>query len=212
MFFDTWSGLLRVVVVGPLAYLALILFLRISGKRTLTKLNAFDLVVTVALGSTLSSIILSKSVALLEGILALATLIALQYLITWSSVRSSRVQAMIKAEPTLLAHEGELIEGAMRRQRMTRDDVLSALRSEGLDDLSQAAAVVLETDGSISVIKSVSDQGDGLPGVPRPVGPISTLPEGAGRRYPADAASGIRPRSACDTRTRPAPGPYGPAP
>ncbi len=131
MFFDTWSGLARVVIVGPLAYLALILFLRTSGKRTLTKLNAFDLVVTVALGSTLSSIILSKSVALLEGVLALATLIALQYLITWSSVRSSLIEGLVKAEPTLLAHEGELLAGAMRRQRVTRDDVLSALRSEG---------------------------------------------------------------------------------
>jgi uncharacterized membrane protein YcaP (DUF421 family) len=166
MFFDTWSGLLRVVVVGPLAYLALVLFLRISGKRTLTKLNAFDLVVTVALGSTLSSIVLTKSVALLEGILALATLIALQYAVTWSSVRSPWVEALIKAEPTLLSHRGVLVEGAMRRQRMTRDDVLSALRSEGLDDLSQAAAVVLETDGSISVLKSLSDRNDGLTGVP----------------------------------------------
>jgi len=168
MFFDTWSGLLRVIVVGPLAYIALILFLRISGKRTLTKLNAFDLVVTVALGSTLSSIVLTKSVALLEGILALATLIGLQFLITWSSVRSARVRSLIKAEPTLLAHKGHLVEGAMLRQRMTRDDVLSALRSEGLDDLSQAAAVVLETDGSISVLKSLSDRDDGLSGVPRP--------------------------------------------
>jgi uncharacterized membrane protein YcaP (DUF421 family) len=168
MFFDTWFGLLRVVIVGPLAYVALILFLRISGKRTLTKLNAFDLVVTVALGSTLSSIILTKSVSLLEGMLALATLIGLQYLITWSSVRSPRVRALVKAEPTLLAHDGRLVEGAMRRQRMTRDDVLSALRSEGLDDLSQAAAVVLETDGSISVLKALSGRGDGLAGVATP--------------------------------------------
>lgn len=168
MFFDTWFGLLRVVIVGPLAYVALILFLRASGKRTLTKLNAFDLVVTVALGSTLSSIILTKSVSLLEGVLALATLIGLQYLITWSSVRSPRVRALVKAEPTLLARDGRLVEGAMRRQRMTRDDVLSALRSEGLDDLSQAAAVVLETDGSISVLKALSGRGDGLTGVAPP--------------------------------------------
>ncbi|GJD75326.1 DUF421 domain-containing protein [Methylobacterium goesingense] len=166
MFFDSWSGLLRVVVVAPLAYVALILFLRISGKRTLTKLNAFDLVVTVALGSTLSSIVLTKSVALLEGVLALATLIGLQYAITWSSVRSARVRSLIKAEPTLLAHKGHLVESAMRRQRLTRDDVLSALRSEGLDDLSQVAAVVLETDGSISVLKSLSGREDGLDGVP----------------------------------------------
>jgi uncharacterized membrane protein YcaP (DUF421 family) len=124
--------------------------------------------VTVALGSTLSSIVLTKSVALLEGVLALATLIGLQFLITWSSVRSPRVKALVKAEPTLLAHDGRLVEGAMRRQRMTHDDVLAALRSEGLDDLSQAAAVVLETDGSISVLKALSERGDGLTGVARP--------------------------------------------
>ena len=74
MFFDSWTGLLRVLVVGGVRHSALILFLRLSGKRTLAKLNAFDLVVTVALGSTLSSVILSKSVALLEGLLAFSTL------------------------------------------------------------------------------------------------------------------------------------------
>ncbi|UHC14327.1 DUF421 domain-containing protein [Methylobacterium currus] len=177
MFFDTWSGLARVMIVGPLAYLALVLFLRISGKRTLTKLNAFDLVVTVALGSTLSSIVLTKSVALLEGVLALATLIALQYLITWSSVRSSLIEGLVKAEPTLLARDGELITGAMRRQRVTRDDVLSALRSEGLDDLSQAAAVVLETDGSISVLEASTGRTPGVAGVPQP----ETTPHRPGR-------------------------------
>ncbi|MFN2441460.1 MAG: DUF421 domain-containing protein, partial [Thermoanaerobaculia bacterium] len=67
MFFDDIQGLIRVFVISILAYVALVLFLRVSGKRTLTKLNAFDLVVTVALGSTLATIILSKDVALAEG-------------------------------------------------------------------------------------------------------------------------------------------------
>ena len=69
MFFDSWTGLGRVLVVGTLAYVALVAVLRISGKRTLTKLNAFDLVVTVALGSTLATILLSNSVALADGFL-----------------------------------------------------------------------------------------------------------------------------------------------
>jgi uncharacterized membrane protein YcaP (DUF421 family) len=77
MLFDSWAGLGRVLVVGTLAYVALVLLLRISGKRTLTKLNAFDLVVTVALGSTLATVLLSKSVALAEGALALCLLISL---------------------------------------------------------------------------------------------------------------------------------------
>jgi uncharacterized membrane protein YcaP (DUF421 family) len=102
MFFDGWLGLLRVLVVGTFAYGALVLFLRVSGKRTLTKLNAFDLVITVALGSTLSSILVTRSIALSEGVLALALLISLQYLITWLSVRSESFQELIKAEPSLL--------------------------------------------------------------------------------------------------------------
>ena len=81
MFFDSWTGLGRVLLVGTLAYVALVLLLRISGKRTLTKLNAFDLVVTVALGSTLATVLLSKSVALAEGVVALALLVSLQYAI-----------------------------------------------------------------------------------------------------------------------------------
>ena len=162
MFFDNWFGLLRVLVVGTLAYAALILFLRLSGKRTLTKLNAFDLVITVALGSTLSSIILTKSVAFFEGVLALALLILLQYVITWLSVRSRRFQELIKAEPTLLLHRGEFLHSALRRQRVTTDDVLAAIRADGVGNVMEIAAVVLETDGSISVVRQWPESGSSL--------------------------------------------------
>ena len=151
MLFDSWAGLGRVVLVGTLAYAALVLLLRISGKRTLTKLNAFDLVVTVALGSTLATVLLSKSVALAEGVLALALLIFLQYVIAWLSVRSSRFQAMIKAEPTLLLHRGRFLDGAMRAQRITREEILAAARASGAADLGELAAVGLEADGSIRI-------------------------------------------------------------
>jgi uncharacterized membrane protein YcaP (DUF421 family) len=106
MLFDSWTGLGRVLVVGTLAYVALVAVLHPSGKRTLTKLNAFDLVVTVALGSTLATVLLSKSVALVEGILAMALLVFLQFIITWLSVRSTRFQALVKSEPTLIVHQG----------------------------------------------------------------------------------------------------------
>lgn len=153
MFFDSWTGLLRVLVVGTLAYGALVLFLRVSGKRTLSKLNAFDLVVTVALGSTLATILLSKDVALAEGIMAFALLIGLQLVITWLSVRSSAVRALVKTEPTLLFHRGELLRGAMRRERVTEDEVVAAIRGQGIAALDEVEAVVLETDGSVSALK-----------------------------------------------------------
>jgi hypothetical protein len=89
MFFDNWAGLVRVLVVGLLAYSALVVLLRVSGKRTLAKMNAFDLVVTVALGLTLATILLSVDVALVEGVLGLALLVALQLMVAWMSVRVS---------------------------------------------------------------------------------------------------------------------------
>jgi len=82
VFFDSWQRLFRIVIVGLAAFAILIVMLRISGKRTLSKMNAFDLVVTVALGSTFATVLLSPSVPLVEGILALALLIFVQYAIT----------------------------------------------------------------------------------------------------------------------------------
>ena len=162
MFFDDWAGLGRTLVVGTLAYAALVLLLRISGKRTLTKLNAFDLVVTVALGSTLATVLLSKDVALAEGVLALALLICLQLVIAWSSVRWPAFQRVIKAEPRLLLHRGRFLEDAMRAERITREEILAALRAAGVAEAKEVAAAVLETDGSISVIaKGLPDGSQG---------------------------------------------------
>ena len=157
MLFDTWFGLVRIVVVGTAAYAALVLILRVSGKRTLAKLNAFDLVVTVALGSTLATVLLSKSVALAEGLLGFALLVGLQYAVAWVSVRSPRFGAVVKSEPSLLLHRGRFLEGAMRRQRVTQEEVVSTLRSSGLACPEDAAAVVLEKDGSLSVVRATGE-------------------------------------------------------
>ncbi|MFG6666297.1 DUF421 domain-containing protein [Halomonas sp. HNIBRBA4712] len=152
MFFSGWESLLRTLVVGVLAYVALIVFLRISGNRTLSKMNAFDMIVTVALGSTLATVLLSKDVALAEGTLALALLIALQYLITWLSVRVSWVKRAVTGEPSMLFYQGEFLTSALYRARVTEDEVRSAVRASGLGSVDQASAVVLETDGSLSVV------------------------------------------------------------
>jgi uncharacterized membrane protein YcaP (DUF421 family) len=156
MFFDSWAGLLRVVVVGSLAYVILVLLLRVTGKRTLSKMNAFDLVVTVALGSTLATVLLSKDVALVEGVVAFVLLVLLQYAITWLSVRSDRVRTLIKAEPCLLLRDGRFLPEAMRRERVTEDEVQAAARAQGIGSLQAVAAVVLEADGSFSVIRQDS--------------------------------------------------------
>ncbi|RZM37301.1 MAG: DUF421 domain-containing protein [Sphingomonas sp.] len=152
MLFGSLYGLLRVLVVGPLAYLLLIAVLRVSGKRTLAKLNAFDFVVTVALGSTLATVLLSKDVALAEGVLAFVVLAALQFVIAWAAQRASPIEAAIKSQPRVLLLDGEIDQAALLDERVTREEVAAAVRKGGYGDLGAVAAVVLETDGSFSVI------------------------------------------------------------
>ena len=152
------SALLRTLVVGVLAYVALVLLLRASGKRTLSKFNAFDFIVTIALGSTLASVLTSQQVSLLQGVTALAVLLGLQFAITWLSVRVARVREIVKGEPTLLAHRGEALAGALRRERVTMEELHAAVRESGAGSLEDVEAAVLETDGTITV---VLDTGEG---------------------------------------------------
>lgn len=152
MFFSGIEGIWRTLLVGGCAYLLLILLLRITGKRTLSKMNAFDLVVTVALGSTLATILLSKDVPLAEGVAAFVLLAGAQYAVAWSSVRSRRFRRWIKAEPRLLLRDGVVIEEALRRERVTSEEVEAAIRAAGWPEPSFIALVMLETDGSMSVV------------------------------------------------------------
>lgn len=179
MFFDTWYEIFRLGIVGALSYAALILFLRTTGKRTLSKMNAFDLVVTVAFGSTFASAILSADVSLSEAIAAFALLCGLQYGVASLSVRSERFQRLIKAQPTLLFYRGTFLESAMQTERVTREEILAAMRGAGAAAPSGVDAVVLETDGSFSVV-SGAPAGDGV-GALRYVQGADAM-DGTGRR------------------------------
>ncbi len=160
MIFDGWIPIFRTLIAGLAAYIALIVILRISGKRTLSKWNAFDYVVTIALGSTLATILLSKDTSLAQGMAALFLLVGLQFVVTWLSVRFRGVSDLVKARPVLLFHEGKMQHTAMREARVTEGEILAALRSGGIANLREAAAVVLETDGSFSVIRELEPGGD----------------------------------------------------
>ena len=150
--FTGWDPIIRILVVGAAAYVALVIVLRASGKRTLSKLNAFDLVVTVAIGSTFSAILTSKDLALAEGVAALALLVGLQYAVTFLSVRIGAVDRLVKSEPSLLLKDGEPLPGALRQQRVTQEELRAAIRTSGGAELSDAAFVVLESDGTLSAV------------------------------------------------------------
>lgn len=165
MFFDSPTALLRTLVIGTLAYVALVALLRVSGKRTLSKWNAFDLVVTVAFGSTLATALLSRQTTLAQGVLAFAVLVVLQWIITRLSVRFPTVEHWIKAEPRLLVLRGQLQRDAMRAERVTEAEIHAAVRESGLTAVEDVHAIVLETDGSFSVMQRRGSSASALAGV-----------------------------------------------
>jgi uncharacterized membrane protein YcaP (DUF421 family) len=167
-FFDGWGPLARIVVVAPLAYAAMIAALRAGGKRTLAKMDAFDMVVTVSLGSILATVVLDKRTSLSEGVLAVAVLIGLQFVVTWLSTRLRWFRDIVTGEPTMMAYRGQLLGGAMRRARVTAEEVRAAVRAQGLPSLEEAESVVLETDGSFSVVRRPEGGAPSLSDVERP--------------------------------------------
>lgn len=153
MLFDSLASLGRVALIAICAYAGLILVLRISGKRSLAKLNAFDFAITVAFGSTLATVLLSKDVALAEGLLAFVMLAALQYAVSRASIRSRWFRRLVRSEPRLLVEDGRYLAPALRCERVTENEVDEAIRKQGVGRIEDVAAVVLETDGSFSVVR-----------------------------------------------------------
>lgn len=156
MFFNSWIDVIRILIIAPMTYIALIAILRISGKRTLSKMNMFDFVITVALGSTFATSVLSKDVALAEGMTALGLLIFLQYSVAWLSVRSKAFRQIVKGEPSLLFYRGHYLRESMQAERIALEEIRAAARAHGISDMNELAAVVLETDGTFSVVPEVT--------------------------------------------------------
>lgn len=149
-----WQGPARLVLMALLSYAFLIVILRLSGKRTLSKMNAFDFIITIAAGSTFATVLLSKDTSFAEGATAFSMLVFMQYGVAWASARSKMIEAWVKSEPSILVWKGEIQHETLRRNRVTETEVLAACRESGVGALQQVHAVVLETAGELSVIPS----------------------------------------------------------
>lgn len=155
LFFNNWEGMIRIVIQTILAYFSMVIFLRITGKRTLSKMNAFDFVVTVAMGSTLATVALSKKLPIAEGALAIFILIGLQYAIAWLSVRSKTIKNLITSRPKLIVYKGEVVNNALKKERISKEDLNLALRKSGQSQLEDVDAIILETTGDITVMPQI---------------------------------------------------------
>lgn len=157
---DSWAVLARPAVVGTAAYVTVLVILRVVGKRSLAKLNAFDFVITVALGSTLATIFLSKEVSWAEGAVALTLLAGLQLAVTWLSSHVPGARDLVTSRPSVVFRDGRPLPDVVRAQRLTTAELRQAVRSTGRGNMSSVAAIMLKTDGTRSVIPA-EQYGDG---------------------------------------------------
>ncbi len=158
IFFDSWQSIIRTTVITVLAYIALLVLLRSFGKRSLSKMNAFDFIITIALGSTMATVSLTKNVALADGVLAFLLLLGLQFSITWLSVRNKAVKGLVTSTPALLFYKGQLLHSVMKKERITIEEVYAKVREHGYSSLKEVEVIVLETTGDITIIKQAHEE------------------------------------------------------
>ncbi len=150
--FSDWDRVTGIATSSLLFFVIIIVFVRISGKRTTSQMNNFDWIITVAVGSLAASGIMLRDTAISDAVAAIVALFIAQWAVTWAIVRSEVVSKVVKATPTLLMHKGEYIDAAMMKTRVSKAEIDAALRSNGMADCSEADWVILETDGSMTVI------------------------------------------------------------
>ena len=188
VWFSGWDVIVRTLLAGTVTYVILITLLRVTGPRTLAKWYAFDLIITVALGSTFANGVLSTDISVAQAVAGFLLLISLQYAINKISQHWPKFVSIVNPAPVLLLYEGEFQDKAMKRNRVSRADVCKALRAKGHAAYEQVAAVVLEPDGTFSIVEKMEqDKTSALEDIPelkrllegRPKGRKKTREKGA---------------------------------
>jgi uncharacterized membrane protein YcaP (DUF421 family) len=147
------DDLMALVLTAVGIYIAIILFTRIAGKRSFSKMSSFDFAITVSIGSMIATTVLSKSVSLWEGIVGLGILYALQMLLAVLR-RYGIVRTIVDNEPLILMEGEEIYYQNLKKARVTEADLKSKLREANIIELSEVKMVVFESTGDISVLST----------------------------------------------------------
>lgn len=150
------TSLIAIIVTAIGIYIATIVFTRLAGKRSFSKMSSFDFAMTVAIGSIIATTVLSKSVSLLQGLVGMAVVYILQISLAILR-RFSVVQKIIDNQPLLLMDGEKIIHENLKKARVTEADLRSKLREANVLEISQVRAVVFEATGDIAVLHSKDD-------------------------------------------------------
>lgn len=153
LFFDGWESVLRTVLSVPLIFLLVVAFVRITGVRAASRMNAYDWIVTVAMGSIVGSTIVMKDVTIIDGAAGVAMLLFAQWITSAAAKRSPRFRRIVNNSPTLVVWQGEYVERGMKLARLTPIEIDAAVRKAGIPRMEDVGAVVVEPDSSLSVVE-----------------------------------------------------------
>jgi len=143
--------LLEIALRTGVIYLLVLIGIRISGKREVGQMTPFDLTLLLLLSNSVQNAMTGPDTSLAGGAVAATTLLVLNYLVAELSGGNRRFRKYIQGQPSLLVHDGEVIQAHMAKEHVSMDELERALREHGVGTYKQAALAVLECDGSISV-------------------------------------------------------------
>ena len=152
LFFDNIDKLGRIVLTAVTVYVLIVIITKVSGKRSTSQLNNFDWIVTVMIGSLGASTILLKDIPLIEGISSILVLYVMQFLVTKYASISPQFSSFILSEPRIVFYQGQFLPDAMRAERLTRQELECAMRSEGVNNFDDVEAIVFESDAQLTII------------------------------------------------------------
>ncbi len=152
-FFPGSQVLAQIVMRTGVIYLLILIGVRLSGKREVGQMTPFDLVLLLLLSNSVQNAMTGPDTSLAGGAVAASTLLILNYLLAGFSGSNRRFRRLIEGEPSLLVHDGKVMESHMAKERVSMDELHRALREHGINSCDQVALAVLEVDGSISCVK-----------------------------------------------------------
>ncbi|WP_350562584.1 YetF domain-containing protein [Psychrobacter sp. CAL346-MNA-CIBAN-0220] len=152
VFFDSIEKLGRIVLTAMMVYILVVITTKISGKRSTSQLNNFDWIVTVMIGSLGASTILLENIPFIEGGASIVVLYLMQFLVTKYASISPQFSSVILSEPRIVFYQGQYLPEAMRTERLTRQELECAMRSEGVRSLSDIEAIIFESDAKLTII------------------------------------------------------------
>lgn len=160
LFFDNLDKLGRIVLTAVMVYVLVVLITKASGKRSTSQLNNFDWIVTVMIGSLGASTILLEEIPFIEGGASIVTLYLLQFLVTKYASISPQFSSVLLSEPRIVFYQGQYLPDAMRAERLTRQELECAMRTEGISSLNEIEAIVFESDAKLTIITKDSANQD----------------------------------------------------